>query len=180
MSARILPTFAAAIVAALLVGCGPQGQAGPAPDDLLVTYEWREGSLPPPYHYSYSITLAADGAGEVTMIPDYGGGGDGVPVWTEPFTVARADLDRLYAVLVEQGLFRERWRTRDEVPVGGSSEDLTVVAGGRTVEIPVYPEPAQSERAEAIYAALRGVVPAEIFADLEARRAEYVAERERP
>lgn len=162
------------VAATLLAACSSQG--GPAPDDLLIAYEWREGSLPPPYHYAYSIRLGADGAGEVTMTPDYPG--EGVPVWSEPFSVERADLDRLYATMVERGLLSERWRAQDMPPVGGSSEDLTVVAGGRTITIPAFPVANQSERAEAIYAALRGVVPASLFADLEARRAAYVAEQE--
>ncbi len=161
--------------ALLLSGCLAQ-PAGPAPDDFQLTYSWREGSLPPPYHYSYSITLGADGAGEVRMTPDYPS--EGVPVWTEPFSLDRDTLDRMYATMVEQGLLRERWRAESIPPVGGSSEDLTAVAGGRTVEIPSFVVASQRERAQAIYAALRSVVPNEIFADLEARREAYVAERE--
>ncbi len=163
---------------ALLMGCANRGAVGPAPNDFLATYEWYEGSLPPPYHYEYRITLQADGAGEVTMIPDYPG--EGVPVWSEPFSVPRAELDRLYGAMIEEGLFRESWRAMELPPVGGSSERLTVVGEGRMVTIPAFPIPAQEERAAAIIAALRGVVPAAIVADLEARRDAYVAEHERP
>lgn len=179
MGARSVLTALLGVLAALLLsGCWAQPAGGPAPDDLQLTYRWREGSLPPPYHYSYRITLGADGAGEVTMTPDYPG--EGVPVWTEPFSVDRAALDRMYATMVENGLLRERWRAEDDPPVGGSSEDLTAVAGGRTVEIPSFVVQGQRARAEAIYAALREAVPAELFADLEARRAAYEAEHSGP
>ncbi|HMQ31645.1 MAG TPA: hypothetical protein PKD53_13025 [Chloroflexaceae bacterium] len=179
MGARhMLAILVAWSAVSLLAGCWAQPPGGPAPDDLQLTYRWREGSLPPPYHYSYSITLAADGAGEVTMVPDYPG--EGVPVWTEPFSVDRAALDGMYATMVENGLLSERWRAESDPPIGGSSEDLAAAAGGRTVEIPSFVVQAQRERAEAIYAALREVVPAAIFADLEARRAAYEAEHSEP
>lgn len=178
MRARaILATLLGLSAATLLMGCAAQGGAT-APDDLLITYEWREGSLPPPYHYEYSIVLRADGNGEVTMVPDYPG--EGVPVWSEPFSVERASLDQMYATMVEQGLLSQRWSAEDSPPVGGSSEDMSVVAGGRTITIPSFLPSAQQARAEAIYAALRAVVPQAIFDDLEARRAAYEAEHANP
>jgi hypothetical protein len=175
---RMMIALVGLSAAALLIGCTSQGAAGPAPADLLVTYEWYEGSLPPPYHYEYSIKLQADGAGEVTMIPDYPG--EGVPVWSEPFSVSRPELNTLFGVMVAEGLFRENWQAMEAPPVGGSSEQLTVVAEGRTVKIPAFPIRTQQERAEAIIGALRDVVPTTIFADLEARRAAYEAEHEQP
>lgn len=178
MRARALLPALFGLSAALLLGCAAQGRPTEAPDDLLITYEWREGSLPPPYHYEYSIRLQADGKGEVTMIPDYAG--EGVPVWSEPFTVAPAQLNQMYATMVARGLLSERWAALDDPPVGGSSEDMSVVAAGRTVTIPAFVAPAQQSRAEAIYAALREVVPPAIFEGLEAKRAAYVAEHERP
>jgi hypothetical protein len=170
--------LATVAAAGALTGCGSASDAGRAPDDLLLTYAWSEGSLPPPYHYSYTIRVQADGAGEVTMIPDYAG--EGVPVWTEPFTVPQADLDRMYRTMVERGLLSEDWRAVDDPPVGGSSATMSAVAEGRIVEIPAFLEAAQSGRADAIYAALRQVVPEALFADLEARRAAYEAAHERP
>jgi hypothetical protein len=175
MRARtILTTLFGLSAAALLMGCAAQSQGGQAPNDLLITYEWREGSLPPPYHYEYSIRLQADGSGEVTMIPDYPG--EGVPVWNEPFTVAPAALNQMYATMQASGLLSERWSELDDPPVGGSSANMTVVAAGRTVTIPAFLPPAQQGRAETIYATLRGVVPQAIFDDLEARRAAYELE----
>lgn len=173
---RITTLLTAAVglsAAALLMGCAARAGDG-APADLQITYEWREGSLPPPYHYEYGVSLGADGAGEVTMIPDYPA--DDVPVWTEPFTVERAALDELYRLMVEQGLLSQRWRALDLPPVGGSSANLTVRAEGREVAIPAFLPDDQQARADAIYAALLGVVPQALLDDLEARRAAYEAE----
>ena len=96
------------LAVAMLAACALTTVAAETPDDLLITYEWREGSLPPPYHYAYTFRLEADGAGEVTLVPDYPWAD--VPVWTEPFAVSRAEVDSLYATMVAQGLLRECWR----------------------------------------------------------------------
>lgn len=162
----------------LLAACAPGGAAGPPPADLSLRYDWREGSLPPPYHYEYTITLAADGAGAMTMVPDYPG--PGVPVWEEPFTAAPEEVAALYGLMLDQGLLSERWRELDQPPVGGSSASLEVTAGGRTVRIPAFPAEGQQGRAAAIFAAVEAVVPPAIRDDLEARRAAYEAANVRP
>lgn len=176
---RAIACSAAALAAALLLAaCAPDGAAGTPPADLRVRYDWREGSLPPPYHYEYTITLAADGAGAMTMIPDYPG--PGVPVWEEPFTLPPEDLAALYGLMLDQGLLSEAWRELDMPPVGGSSASIEVTAGGRTVRIPSFPVAEQQERAAAIFAAIEAAVPRAIRDDLEARRAAYELANARP
>lgn len=144
------------------------------PADFSVLYEWYEGSMPPPYHYEYTLQVAADGAGTLTMIPDYPG--EGVPVWTETFTVEPAALDALYRQLVEAGAFTTNWREEDDPPVGGSYATATLTADGETVAIPSFVIPNQGEAQDEIFAALEAVVPADIRADLEARRQQYMEE----
>jgi hypothetical protein len=153
-----------------LSACAP-GAAGP-PADLNVRYDWRAGTMPPPYHYSYSISLQADGSGEVAMTPDYDG--PTVPTWREPFSVTPAEVAQLYALMDAQGLFSQTWRAADDPPVGGSSANLTVQAAGRTIAIPPFLAADQQARAQTMAAALRALVPEPIFTDLEARRAQYV------
>lgn len=161
------------LAAPLLAACGPDAAEGPPPEDFALTYDWREGSLPPPYHYEYTITLAADGSGVMTMVPDYPGAG--VPVWEEPFTVTADEVARLHDLMVAEGLLRERWRGVDDHPIGGSFASLSVTHGGKTIEVPPFAE--QEGQAEAIFAAVEAIVPADLRADLEARRAEYEADQ---
>jgi hypothetical protein len=167
----LFPLLAAALL--LLGACAGDAAEGPPPADFSLRYDWREGSLPPPYHYEYTIALAAGGAGTMTMVPDYPG--EGVPVWEEPFTLAPEEVDRLHDLMIAEGLLRERWRAEDAPPVGGSYASLEVTRDGRTIEIPAFPVDGQRERAAAIFAAVEAIVPAEIRADLERRRAEYEA-----
>src|SRR5690554_3169233 len=53
------------------------------PADFQIEYEWHEGSLPPPYHYEYTIRIGPGAQGEIVFLPDYPS--DDTPVWTEPF-----------------------------------------------------------------------------------------------
>jgi hypothetical protein len=168
---------------ALLAGCAPASPTPDAlnsrPDDFRILYEWQEGSLPPPYHYEYSIAIEPDGHGQIALIPDYPA--PQVPTWTETFQVSQAGLDALYHVMVSQGLFARRdWHPQDDPPVGGSSQSMQVTAHQKTITIPSYVAPDQASAAEAMAAAVSAAVPQAIWDKLNAQREAYVREREQP
>lgn len=144
------------------------------PADFSVLYEWYEGSMPPPYHYEYTLRVAADGAGTLTMIPDYPG--EGVPVWTETFTVEPAALDALYRQLAEAGAFTTNWREEDDPPVGGSYATATLTGSGETVVIPSFVVPNQGEAQDDIFAVLEALAPAALREKLETQRQQYMEE----
>lgn len=162
------------LIGLLLSACAAPTPSG-APNDFALTYDWREGSLPPPYHYSYQISVAADGSGTLALTPDYAGAG--APTWVESFQLSREARDELYRALVEQGLLRERWRAEPLPPVGGSSATLQVTADSRTITLPDFVVTEQQERAAAIHALVEAQVPEPIWAKLRAQREAYVAER---
>lgn len=141
------------------------------PADFALRYEWQAGSMPPPYHYEYSIRLGPGPAGEITFWPDYPW--DGTPVWTESFTLAEESLPDLHALIAGAGVFTRQWRERDDAAVGGSLERMQVTADGRTVSIPSQLAPDDAAAIEAVYAAVRGMVPKDIWDRLMARRDEY-------
>lgn len=174
MAARVLAsTVCAALVFVLAGACVTRGDTPPArPPDLRVTYEWYEGSLPPPYHYAYTITVDPSGQGRMTLVPDYSG--DGVPVWTETFVVPAGRLDDLYRVFLAQGLAKTAWRQRDVPPVGGSHQALLVTTGGRQVRVADYLIDEQRRAAAAIFDAVKALVPKDVRARLLAKRDVYV------
>jgi hypothetical protein len=161
---------------ALLGGCALSG--GPpmpahAPNDFSVIQDWREGSLPPPYFSRYQIRLGPDGAGVI----EYHLGYDPAPAVIETFTVARDDLEALYAAMVREGVFTGAWTAHDRPPVGGSSTSLVVVAAGRRVEIPSFLGNAERARAAAtLHERIKTLVPARIWAGLQERQRRYQAE----
>jgi len=145
--------------------------ASTPPADLALRYEWREGSVPPPYHYEYTVRLGPGGQGEVVFRPDYAQ--HDPPVWTEAFSVPGEALAGLYALLAEAGVFTRRWRRSPRLPIGGSTAWLEATAGGRTVTVPAGLAQSQAAAIGAVYEAIRGLVPGAIWAKLLARRDDY-------
>lgn len=143
------------------------------PEDFSLVYKWSEGSLPPPYHYEYSIKVGTDGAGEVRMLPDYEYSNP--PEWVEEFRATPAQLDEFYQSARAAGFFSTRWETEEDPPVGGSSESLAVTASGKEYLVPWSVPPDQQEEARALFEAVNRLVPAEIWASLESRRLKYMA-----
>ena len=146
------------------------------PSDFNLVYEWQEGSLPPPYHYEYTITLRPDGQGQIVMVPDYSFRNP--PTWTETFTVTPAALDQLYRLLIDKGLFTQRWQAQDQPPVGGSFDSLQVTAHSQQITIPSFVIQTQASAAKDISTAVRTLVPQNIWDKLDSQREQYVSEHE--
>jgi hypothetical protein len=137
----------------------------------MIAAPTRQIRLSGDYHYEYTVAIAADGAGTVTMVPDYPG--DEVSVWTESFTLDQAALDDQLAA---SGAFTTRWAEEDGPPVGGSHTTTSQTANGASVTIPSFVVPAQGAAQGEIAAAINAQVPQEIWDRLWAQRDAYVAE----
>ena len=141
-------------------------QAEGRPADFGLRYDWREGSLPPPYHYEYTISVSPEGDGTIVFRPDYPE--HGTPAWDEHFRVAEPLLDKLHKMVLERQVSAASWETApDSAHVGGALEWLEVVAGGERHVVPsdlLHPE-----AMEPVYAFIRGLVPEAIWARLHAR-----------
>lgn len=147
------------------------------PTDFNLIYEWQEGSLPPPYHYEYTITINPDGQGQIVMVPDYAFSDP--PAWTETFTLTPTALDQVYRLLIDKGLFTQRWQAQQDPPVGGSFDSLHVTAHDQNITIPSFVIPAQASAAKDIATAVRALVPQNIWDKLNSQREQYVAEHEK-
>jgi hypothetical protein len=144
------------------------------PIDFNLVYQWQEGSLPPPYHYEYTITIDMAGQGQIVMVPDYSFSNP--PTWTETFTLTTAALDQLYRLLIDKGLFTQRWQAQTDPPVGGSYDSLQVTAHRQQIDIPSFVVPLQATAAEDMTAAVRALVPHTIWYKLDTQREQYMAE----
>ena len=144
------------------------------PDDFGIEYKWCEGSLPPPYHYEYTVIIKPSSRSEIVLTPDYPS--TTVPKWTEFFKVEEQDLNDLYRVIVENGLFTQKWRQLDAAPVGGSNQALVVTVQGKRIKVEDYLIPEQQVSAKVMYAAVQALVPKEIWKRLQARRQQYMQE----
>ncbi len=147
----------------------------PCPSDLHVLYEWKAGTMPPPYHYEYSIEIAATGEGKVIYVPDYPS--EKAPVWTEGFAVDSGALQRLCEKMAAEGLWTEQWQPPEIPLLGGSSESVVVKGNQRTVSLPSLPAGRQKERAKAIFEAIKSLVPQSLWTKLEEQRDRYRLQR---
>src|SRR4030042_2071201 len=124
------------LLAVFCIGCATfhpsTNDQNARPDDFCVEYEWREGSLPPPYHYEYTVIINPSSRSEIALTPDYPS--TTVAKWTEFFKVEEQGLNDLYRVMVENGIFTRKLRQLDAAPVGGSNQTLVVTAQGKRVQ----------------------------------------------
>ncbi len=105
------------------------------------------------------------------MIPDYAT--DRAPVWTERFYVNGASLEQLCERLSAEGLWTRRWETADQPLLGASRESLTVIADSRQAVIPPFPAVSLRGHAEAVYWAVKSLVPETLWEGFETRRRQY-------
>jgi len=147
------------------------------PDDFQVEYYWETGSLPPPYFYFYEVTIGPGPEGEIRFQADYSE--QDPPIWIEPIAVSENDLDRLYGMLVNMGMFAKEWLQAEDIPDGGSASKLSVRAYGQNFTIPSYVAGEQlSKDARTLYKHIENLVPQETWDKLMVLHDEYVAENE--
>ena len=145
------------------------------PADFQVTYDWDNGSLPPPYHYEYTLTAGPGEQGSLRYVPGYGF--DDPPVWTESFPVTAGDLDALYALAVSENLLRADWPTVENPPVGGEVGYAALVAAGQTFHIPSALTDADQAAADALYRRLTRLAPPALWDKLTAQREAFMEAR---
>lgn len=156
------------------------------PEDFALTWDWAASAMPPPYHYEYRIVLKQYEPrpgkplpprmqGEITFWRDYPG--PNVPAWTKTFSVWTRECLRVYALLQDGGFLGTEVPSSapEEAPIGGETATLEVTAQGRTFRIVStgLPEAQRRFLLEKVTPAVKGVVPAHVWQDLEARRRAY-------
>jgi hypothetical protein len=147
----------------------PKAVAAPAglPPDFALRYEWREGSVPPPYHYEYTIHVGPGAQAEILFYPDYPQ--HDPPVRREQLAVSPEALAAVYALMKRLGVFRRVWRQLERHTVGGSHAWLEVTAAGRTVTVPSVLAPDQAKIIAPVYEAIRALVSEPMWRSLMAR-----------
>ena len=175
MRAKFLALLAGLALPVAACSDGDANEGGSPPDDFLVVYQWREGSLPPPHHYEYSVEIHRDGVGVVTMMPDYEF--NAPPKWTESVALEPEAIDRLYAALMSAHLASTNWKEDPRPPVGGGSGSLSVTLDGRNIEVPSFVSSGQRKDQESLAEAVRAAVPGALWEKLESMRQDYIATR---
>ncbi len=139
-------------------------------DELVIVYHWVAGSMPPPHHYEYTITLGPGAQGQIAYQPDYAF--EGVPVWQEEFALADDALEKLHELMVKADVFTRRWQSVEDRAVGGSLQWLDVDYHGEQYKVPTRVR--ETEALETLYRFIRECVPEAVWNLLRARREKYI------
>ncbi len=145
------------------------------PEDFYVSLYWAEGAVPPPDHYEFHIEFNHAGEGSITFWPDYPA--QHVPGWQKNFFVPFTDRVRIYQQIQESQLFHD-WKIQENGPIGGASVWLRMTADKQTFEVRSNGLPPEKTiHLQTILVAIRAIVPASVWDDLETQRWEYIQKR---
>lgn len=160
--------LAAGTVSAQAPSCPPT--PGSQPEQPWVHLTTVKGGR---YYRQSSITIEADGQGLAVTIPHGLGTRDTIQ-WRRTFQVSpaqRAEVNRLFD---GNGLFTRTWHEVPPPP-GAPSAMLIVTRGGCQVTVPRAVVADQSGFAEAMIAAVQGLLPPLVQADLESAWQDFQA-----
>lgn len=136
-----------------------------------IVYHWTEGSVPPPYHYEYSIKIQEDRTGIVSYRPDYDL--KDVPVWNRYFIIPQELFSQLYDLIESDGFYKHEWKQAIEIIVGGSQEWCDGIIENHEFHIPTGLAREDSDKTGPLYLLLRQLGPDEMWDDLQQMRKEY-------
>lgn len=129
-----------------------------AADGLTIRFQSNNGSVPPPYRQSSTLTIHADGKAEWVWVRGYDEQADGARR-AVAFSLSRADLDALVRDLDALQACTTRWQEQDPPPIGGASETLSIQRNGDRCRVPAFPVADQYERAQQIFRRISTVQP---------------------
>ena len=139
--------------------------------DFLLRYDFDNGSLPPPYHYEYTICIGVQGQGRISFLPDYPS--SSTPLWEESFEVSREVLDELFQLLIQKNALQDRWTMEKEPVSGGEWQRLEIILDGKKYTVPGGIEHQTKEKLSPVFTFIRSLVPKGIWQGLEECRRIY-------
>jgi hypothetical protein len=140
------------------------------PSDFVVKYNYVSGSVPPPYHYEYSVTIDAKCNGTISYKPDFVFD----TLLTETFHLSKKNMRKFWSLLKKNDFFYAEWIQQQKLPVGGSTEYLEIIANNKTFKIPAFP--VEKEKAEKILEVARNLFPKSVMDTLSAKREKFIEE----
>lgn len=136
-----------------------------------VVYHFCEASIPPPYHFEYSITLKDDDSGVIDFRPDYPQ--QDVPFWSMRFQISRTKFDELMSIFSTLPTGQE-WRIPERIRTGGSQEWCEGIISGRRFQIPAELDENDARLWQDVYSNIKQLVPLAIWKELNDKRDRYI------
>lgn len=135
-----------------------------------LVYYYNVGSLPPPYHYSYTIAITNSGVVDFEYLSGYVKTDSNVKKFN--FTLSSSELKSLKKAVKESNILNLDigMRPNDEIPDGGHSESLEVFDrdGEKISSVPSYPELKYQKKLDKLYKSIQSCVPENIWNEVRA------------
>lgn len=145
----------------LILSCGVNSQSK---WDKL-EYYFNIGSLPPPYHYSYTIKITNDGIVDFEYLSGYVKTDSNLKKFN--FTLSSTDLKSLKKAVKESNVINLKieMRPNEEIPDGGHSESISFYNkdGEIISSVTSYPEKKYEKILDKLYIAIQKCVPENIW-----------------
>lgn len=152
--------------AMLLTGCGWQK----VPQDFSFTYNWHQGSMPPPYYYQYTIEVNQNGVGKLTYIPDYPMEGQSAPPsWTHEFELSLDKMNEIYRLSAGRGLHKKKWTEWNKV--GGAYSWMKIDIAGKEYEI--SGDANENKKAKELFSTVYNLVDEKVWNEMRAKKKAY-------
>jgi hypothetical protein len=167
----------AAFLVLLLVVAGCAHRAAPPvddqvmPDDFAGTVAYENGSVPPPYHFRWTVTFNHTTA-TVAWQPGYA---DGIQPWEKTVDITADQRTRLYERLTDLDVFDMPDATEDGM-VGGPGGHFEITARGRTYDPGSLGGSEDSARLlKDVAGAFQELVPVDVWHDLRDKQDDWSA-----
>lgn len=158
------------LVLVLMTGCSA-GPPSDMPEDFAGTFTYTMGSVPPRYHYEWTLTFTTTEA-TVAWRPGYD---EKTPPWTTTTPITPEARATFYRTLRDAGALEATSTNRDG-GVGGSTGSLAVTADGQTLGSPrLGTNRDNHDLLEAIHDAAVDLLPAGVWEDFEQRQKHWGA-----
>lgn len=137
-----------------------------------LVYYFNIGALPPPYHYSYTITINRDGKGEMVYIGGYESTEKNTFKYS--FELYNKKLKKLKKAIKKSDVLNIDVKTRpnEEIPDGGHSDNLMIYGINKKSDtsesaliksVPLYPELKYEKILDKLYKVIQNTVPEDIW-----------------
>jgi hypothetical protein len=136
------------------------------PNDLVINYNFKSGTIAPPYRYEYTFSIDAKGNGIIKYKPDFVFD----TVWTKTFKLQHKNMRKFWILLKKNDFFTREWAESQKKSVGGSIKFLEVTANGKSYKIPAFPSDTDLDNANKILEATQKLIPQAIMDSLSAKR----------
>jgi len=152
------------------------------PQDFSVNYQWMNGSLRPPFHYAYQLSIRASNESAVVMVMGYPTVFDDITKWKEPLHPTQEQIKVLYDFIETNKLSPGVWTHNDGVPhpapTGGQSCSIFIVARNLGYSVPCNSYDVDEEylpKQQEFLKIIADFVPAATWAILNGKRDDYMS-----